>query len=417
MKTILIVLCTMCCIGAQSQTEFSVVFYNLLNYPTAPPANREVILANILEELQPDIFLVCELESNAGSVEILNSSLNTGATVYASAPYQNNMSSGSDLQQLVYYNTDMFTLTATDVVINDLRDINRYTLERITDDDTDPQSLEIFVTHLKAGSSDSDQQIRFDMIQDFAQYLNTIDFDPDSNVIFAGDLNLSSSDESSYQLLLNNGTIPIVDPIDAPGDWNNNDAFTAIHTQSTRISSNDFDGFGAGGGLDSRFDFILFSENMLNPDNNISYVPNSYEAIGNNGNCFNNRIDSSNCDGSFSAALRDQLYLMSDHLPVVARLQVNDDVLSTNNPGNVQPLARFVRSNIITNERMVEIAFAKAETLPPSVTVYDQIGRRLQTITVEDFKLSIPVTTLSSGVYYIVLDGQSSEPLKFVKTP
>ena len=156
---------------------------------------------------------------------------------------------------------------------------------------------------------------------------------------------------------------------------------------------------------------------MLNPDNNISYVPNSYEAIGNNGNCFNNRIDSSNCDGSFSAALRDQLYLMSDHLPVVARLQVNDDVLSTNNPENVQPLARFVRSNIITNERMVEIAFAKAETLPPSVTVYDQIGRRLQTITVEDLKLSIPVTTLSSGVYYIVLDGQSSEPLKFVKTP
>jgi len=397
----------------QAQSEFTIAFYNLLNYPTAPPANREEILAGIIEEIQPHIFMVCELESNAGSVEILDGSLNTGSMIYASAPYQNNMSSGSDLQQLVYYDTERFELVETDIVGNDLRDINRYTLQLLTEDTGEPQLLEIFITHLKAGSSDSDQSIRLDMIEDFATYLQSTDFDPNSQVIFAGDLNISSSTEASYQLLLNNGTIPLNDPLDAPGDWNNNPSFSTIHTQSTRISNNDFDDFGAGGGMDSRFDFILFSDNLLDNQNDISYIDDTYSVLGNNGNCFNNRIDAAGCSGEFSSTLRSLLYNMSDHLPIVAQLQITNQFLSINDIEK-PALARFVKGNLVTDQ--VEIAFAEALPLPNAVILYDQVGRHLQKIKVRSTTMNIPLTTFSSGIYFIAIDGQSRETLKFVKT-
>jgi len=397
----------------QAQSEFTIAFYNLLNYPTAPPVNREELLAGIIDEIQPHIFMVCELESNVGSVEILDNSLNTGTIAYVSAPYQNNTSSGSDLQQLVYYDTARFELVSTDIVNNSLRDINRYTLQLLTEDTSEPQLLEIFITHLKAGSSNSDQSIRLDMIEDFAEYLQSIDFDPNSNVIFAGDLNLSSSAEASYQLLLDNGTVSLNDPLGAPGNWNNNSSFSTIHTQSTRISNNDFDDFGAGGGMDSRFDFILFSDNLLDNQNDISYIDDSYITIGNNGNCFNNRVDASECSGEFSSTLRSLLYNMSDHLPVVAQLQTTDSFLSINDVEK-PTLARFVRGNIVTDQ--VEIAFAKALPLPNAVILYDQVGRQLQRIKVRNTTMNIPLTTLSSGIYFIAIDGQSRETLKFVKT-
>ena len=90
------------------------------------------------------------------------------------------------------------------------------------------------------------------------EFTNTLgDLDPNSFVLFAGDLNIYTSTEPAYiELLDPTNPIVLVDPIDTPGAWNNNEDFTAVHTQSTRTSSGPF-GAGAGGGLDDRFDFIL----------------------------------------------------------------------------------------------------------------------------------------------------------------
>ena len=44
---------------------------------------------------------------------------------------------------------------------------------------------------------------------------------------------------------------------------------------------------GASGGLDDRFDFILYSDDVLNGTNGVNYIPNSCKSIGNDGNHFN----------------------------------------------------------------------------------------------------------------------------------
>ena len=49
----------------------------------------------------------------------------------------------------------------------------------------------------------------------------------------------------------------LFDPIDRIGNWHNNSSFSDVHTQSPRTAQ--FGG-GASGGMDDRFDFILFSK-------------------------------------------------------------------------------------------------------------------------------------------------------------
>lgn len=339
------------CLGLPAQTEITAVFYNLHNYPTTPPLNREQISGNIFEELQPDIFMVCELKSNAGNVEIQNNPL-----------------------------------------------------------------VDVFVSHLKAGSTDTDQAIRLSMIEDFATYLEDQDLNQNSNVIFTSNLNLRSSTEQSNQFLLFNTNIQFKGSIDSPGNWHNNSIFASLHTQSTRISNDPFDNFAAAGRVDDRFDFIHLSENMLNEDNQVSYIPKSYVAVGNNGNCFNDRIEDSDCSGVFSTFSREQVFLMSDHLPVLTRLAINDEVLSVENQQANATLARFVSSNIVGEDEGQEIAFAKTNELPKSVSIYDQINRRVGIATVQTTNLQIPIQQLARGVYYITLYGQSAEIIKFIKT-
>src|SRR5690606_14313607 len=150
--------------------------------------------------------------------------------------------------------------------------------------------------------------------------------DPGSLVILAGHFNLYTASEPAYIGLLDpTNAIVMVDPIDRRGSWSNNVNFQDIHSQSTRISSGPF-GAGAGGGLDDRFDFIIMSKNMQT-DPKLKYVPNTYKSFGNNGNCFDKSINDPTCSGAFSQGLRDNLYNMSDHLPIVMKMATNKEII------------------------------------------------------------------------------------------
>lgn len=393
-----------------AQENLNLVFYNLLNYPTAPPANRNQILSALIQEMEPDLFMVCELESLNGANEILDTSLNSVNNIYAAAPYINNTSSGSDLQQLLYYNDTLFELVQTDIVQTSLRDINRYRLRLLTEESI---FIEIFVAHLKASQGEENEERRLEMVNTFTAYLETLD--PDDPVIFAGDLNLYRSTEAAYQELLDpTNAIVLKDPIDTPGNWNNNPSFASVHSQSTRISNNEFDDFGAGGGLDSRFDFILMSENLFETETPITYVNDSYETYGNSGNCYNNRIDDSDCSGIYSSTVRNLLYQMSDHLPIRAQLQINSETLGITE--NIQEQGTWqIIDNVAQDE--IEIAFAKAENTPSIISIYDQTGRLITQIKVgQQTKLILPISNYAEGLYYVTSNNRSFEPLKFLKT-
>ncbi len=394
------------------QETINTMFYNLLEYPSASPANRRLILQNILEDYSPDIFMVCELETNKGSTDILDFSLNGNVDNYSAAPFVLNQSDPTgSIQQNLFYRSSKFDLIEQNIISTNIRDINHYVLRMQTQDmDTNPIDINVFVAHLKSSQGNANEQLRLEMITEFTDYLATIP--KDSNVIFAGDLNLYEADEDGYiELLDPSNAIVLKDPIDSPGDWTNNEDFTEIHTQSTRVSSGQF-GAGAGGGLDDRFDFILLSENMLsNPS--LQYIPETYKAYGNNGNCYNLDINAPSCDGEFSQLTRSRLFNMSDHLPVVLTLQT-DQVFVLNSPSFELATIWLLESTIVTNE--ITLLVSSEITTNQTIVITNTLGQHISENNINANETHrIDVSGLPSGMYFIKTKDTSLPTLQFLK--
>jgi hypothetical protein len=389
------------------------MFYNLLDFPEAPPSNRADILKAIIDDYQPDLFMVCELQSEAGANTILNTSLVTPDNRYMKANFIPNQSSSfTGLQQLVFYNSTKLILDDLTVITTSIRDINHYIFKLNTPDAaTNPIYLDVFVAHLKSSQGIDNELLRLQMIVEFTDILSSIS--TDHFVLFAGDLNLYTSDESAYQELLDSSnSIILKDPIDRLGGWHNNASFQDIHTQSTRTSNAGFNDHGAGGGLDDRFDFILISEN-LQTSATLHYVEGSYKAYGNNANCFNDNINDTSCAGTeYSQSIRDNLYNMSDHLPVIMQLQT-DQVLNLSDNLQSNNYIHFKNGNIISDAIVLEI---DASVLINKIHIYNSMGQKIKTSIANKTITTIDATNLSSGIYYIVLQSSfNTSPLKFIK--
>lgn len=398
--------------GGNAQGIIKTMFYNLLEFPSAFPSNRAEILRDILQEYKPDIFMVCELETEAGAAIILNTSLNNGGNHYAMAPFMPTQSGDPEHLQLIFYRKNMFSLEAMEVLPTAIRDINYYTLKLNTaDQQTDPVFIEVFVTHLKSSQGTANKQLRLEMVQQFTNRLAIMD--PNAFVIFSGDFNLYTHTEPAYQELLNpTNAIVMVDPINRPGSWHNNINFQDIHSQSTRIYSGPF-GAGAGGGLDDRFDFIVMSSNMQT-DPKLKYIPDTYKSFGNNGNCYDNNINSPDCFGDFSQELRDNLYNMSDHLPIVMDLETNKDIILKTEDFRSQHVITL-ESTLVQEKLNIRMNSNISRKI--NFEIYNILGQKLLEYASEDSEyISIDVSKLSNGIYYLRTNLPSSQTFKFIKT-
>lgn len=398
-------------ISCYSQNTIKTMFYNVLWFPELNP-NRIDLLQEVLQDYEPDIFMVCELQSQEGADAILNMGLNSdGNSNFSAAPYFENQSGGGNLQQALFYRNDMFVLENTEIINTPVRDINKYTLLLNTaNQDTNPIRIYAYVTHLKSSQGGANQQLRLSMVEAFVN--DTQQLEEDAYVLFAGDFNIYTSTEPAYlEILDQTNNIVMADPINTPGAWNNNEDFTAVHTQSTRTSSSGFGG-GAGGGLDDRFDFIMVSQNMMT-DSNLGYKADSYKAYGNNGNCYNNDINDINCGGVYNQVIRDALYNMSDHLPVVMELETDQEIVLLNVPQN-SPLQPFSLKNTLVSD-IITIYNPGDNTKDDRFGIFNTLGQELL-----EFKTSTNTTILNvakfvKGVYYIT-NKSSNQTLKFLKT-
>jgi len=411
-KFISIVIMVLWSLQIFSQETINIMFYNLLDFPEAPPSNRDERLKGILDNYQPDLFMVCELQSEIGANTILSLFPRTDDDIFRAAQFVTNQSStSSNLQQLVFYNSQKFILDDQRIITTSTRDINHYIFILNTQDAlVNPIYFDVFVTHLKASQGIDNEQLRLQMVTEFTNYLSNM---PSGRfVIFSGDLNLYSANESAYQELLDptNGIV-LKDPIDRSGGWNNNITFQDIHTQSTRISNAGFDDYGAGGGLDDRFDFILVSEN-LQTSSTLHYVNDSYKAFGNNGNCFNKNINDFSCSGTaYSQSIRDHLYNMSDHLPVTMQLQT-DQVLNLYDNLQSNKYIQFKNGNVVSKSIILEL---DTSILEKKINIYNSMGQKVKSI-IESTIMDIDATYLSNGIYYISLQNSYNNiPLKFIK--
>ena len=391
----------------------NVMFYNIYRFPEKPPANREFILKDIVNEFQPDLFMVCELISESGAERILNSALQNGSYDFKMAPFVPTLSdTGDPLHQTVFYNKRKLMLVQQYTYPTLVRDINRYTFVlNALDLQADSVLVDVFVTHLKSSEGPENEALRLTMADTFVRVLQSLP--PDRHVLLAGDFNFYSSAEAAYQRLTDPANnIVMTDPINSPGEWHNNPAFAGVHTQATRTSAEGFGTGGATGGMDDRFDFVLISDGLRNNEL-LRYVEHSYHAFGNNGNCFDQRIDAYDCDGSYDLPLRRKLHNMSDHAPVVLQLHTNKQFLGIA-ANDRNPKIAIAGSNVVHDILEIKIN----QPVPGLVLkVCNNLGQTLKSRKIQsgEKKVAFAVDDLVPGLYYLRLVAAHTETLKFIR--
>jgi len=148
-------------------------------------------------------------------------------------------------------------------------------------------------------------------------------------------------------------------------------------------------------------------------DSNLNYKVDSYKAYGNNGNCYNNDINDINCGGVYNQVIRDALYNMSDHLPVVMELETDQEIVLLNVPQHNAPQPFSLKNTLVSD--IITIYNPRSNTKDDRFGIFNTLGQELL-----EFKTSTNTTILNvapfvKGVYYIT-NKSSNQTLKFLKT-
>jgi hypothetical protein len=405
-----------------AQTNIKAMFYNTLNYNSDTQSQeRTSYLKTILDDIQPDIFMICELKNEIASNYLFENAVLPFNANFSKAEFKPSESPAKSLLQMIYYNSNKLELEYNEVIPTGIRDINHYTFIIKSENSTDEITrIEVFVTHLKASRGNENMQKRLASVENFTRELDRLP--EDSFVIFAGDFNFYTSNEPGFQKIIDkNNSIQLIDPIDRlcpafPENginyfnednydstyfWNN-ESFADVHSQSAR--NGQVNGDGSGGGMDDRFDFIMMSKNFTT-SSTLSYKTDSYKTVGNNSNCYNSFVSNSTCTGEFSQELRNALYFFSDHLPITMEMEFEASALITEN----NRILNFVDTNIAKNS--IEINLSKKVN---QILIYNQLGQNVFHLkNVNSNTLRIDTESLAKGVYYIKVD--SFKVHKFIK--
>ena len=321
MRITLIIFLFLNTLNVSAQETYKLMFYNILNYPSSDETKADT-LRKIIDYTTPDLLMLTEITSGSAVNLLLDNALNVnGENNWSSAPFID----GLDTDNLMLYKSNLFGLTETNVISTNLRDINEYVLfikESVSEDTT---FMYVYVSHLKAGNSNQNAAQRTLEATALKNYIDNRT--NGEHFIVTGDFNVYDADENAYQALLNY-KLPLNDPIDQEGEWHNNSFYSGIHTQSTR-TDNLSDG-GSIGGMDDRFDFMLISDDLLS--GKLSYVQNSYESFGQDGNHFNQSYNGLS-NSSVPSYINTALYYMSDHLPVI--MELSYDANANSIKGNI----------------------------------------------------------------------------------
>ncbi|MGV0846221.1 hypothetical protein ACTS9T_06510 [Empedobacter falsenii] len=415
MKKNLLLLFLILSVSIFSQETLNTMFYNVFKFPNSLPQNRQLILRDILDEYKPDLFMICELVTENGADLILNTSLQNQPDKFARALFVADTTKLDDpLQTMVFYNTRKLTLVNQQKIPTVYRDINQYSFQlNITSND--PIHLEVFVAHLKSSTGPANRQMRLEMVQEVTKSLKKLT-QPNTYVLFAGDFNFYNSSEPAYQEIINPANaILMIDPLNAPGSWQDNPAFSYLHTQSTRVSNVGFGSgtnAGASGGLDDRFDFIMMSENFKN-STRFSFINDSYKAYGNNGDCLNKDVKDPDCTGIYSQTLRTNLYNMSDHLPIVMQFKIHES-LSTKSIES-KPFIWLQSANITNDKIIIGVDKTQLNAQNNILFIYNSAGQIVQSVRINNqSSITIDCQGLAAGMHYIKTK-ESNEVLKFIK--
>ena len=339
-----------------SQDTIKMMQYNLMYYTetsgisdcngnTNSLANKDANIRTIFHHVMPDVFCVCEMGSNISYVNrLLNNAINTdGVDYYRSGPLTNY--SGGYIANMIYYNSNKFTLYDHTTISTSYRDINGYKMYYNSNGlvSGDTVFITFWIIHLKAGSGESNENARHIQAQRLMDKIASMG-NP-GNYVVSGDFNIYDAAEDAYQEMIrySNSLYRLYDPIDREGNWNNNSSFKDIHTQSTHSNSQDCF---SSGGLDDRFDIILVSPYIEYGIDGVRVLPSTYHALGQDGKRFNGSIISP-ANNSIPSNVAQALYNQSDHLPVITEFTIDAQVgIAGHNSGFYLNVSNPIQDNV-----------------------------------------------------------------------
>lgn len=392
--------------------QYNLMYYDKV-YSDCNATNNNVdakdgYLRTILNYVKPDVLTVNEVNDAIASVErIKTNTLNYGGeTRYKRANF-----SGSFLVNMIYYNSEKLELKSQEAIPTSPRETNVYKLYLKTPGlvNGDTVFLYHFVTHLKAGSYDSDAQQRAVAANSIMNYISSKNIK--GNVILSGDMNLYSASEDAFVTFttpVGSNNFRFYDPLNAIGNWHANYSYRYYHTQSTRTVANE--GCFSTGGLDDRFDFILTSNDILTGISGIKFY--SYKTLGQDGNRYNGSITSP-ANTSIPTDVANALYGMSDHLPVIMKVSYNSS--STSVKTEMNPI-NILFNNPVYNTLTIQVF----ESVPiVSVNIFNILGNFIISVKPQGFdqKVDIDLSGIPSGVLLVEVklnDGQQ-RTLKIIK--
>lgn len=370
-----------------SQDTLKVTYYNLLNFPSSQQ-DRIDTLVKILDFIKPDIFIVNELTSFSGGALIKNNALNAGGTnEFKSALFFD----GPDTDNLLFYNQNKLELFSQQQIPTQLRDISEYVLyDKQLASIGDTNLIYFYSIHLKAGSSSTNEELRRQEAVTFKQFL--INNNRNEKLFVGGDFNFYSDSETGCQEILFGQSLDLLDPINQMGNWHNNNTYAPIHTQSTRSATGGYAG-GAYGGMDDRFDIIFTSNDIISGSKGVKYVTNSYVSEGQDGNHFNQAINSGT-NSQVPQDIANALFYMSDHLPVSLSFTVEQHPLSNKENLKDSSLEFSIVERVLTIYNYKESIF--------NLKIYDLFGRCVYSINnYTKNKIFVNLNNLKTGMYFL----------------
>ena len=351
--------------------------WNSLNFSTSQSSVARIpFFQTVLDSIQPDLLVMQEIQNDAGANNFHAAVLEYSMEM---APFVDGY--GSD--NALYYNPEKFEAIANFPIQTTLRNISQFVMVHLNTGDT----LRIFSVHLKASNGTANRERRLSEVDSLRKVTDALS--PESHYMICGDFNFYGSNEPAYQRLLEEDK-PVgyfVDPIEMPGTWND-PHYAKYHTQSTRTRQ--FGG-GAHGGMDDRFDLILFSPHFFDTEGPITYEPESTWPVGNDGNHYNDSVNAMP-NASVSEEMANAIHYASDHLPVIAKLQFYNPVYVST------PTVQY-DIKIFPNPSHGKFTVDLPPQFQSRIIIMDAIGRVMHEETAID-RYSLDLGHVEKGMYY-----------------
>ncbi len=316
--------------------------YNVLTYGDGCQGSLSTLdgyFKTIVAYAQPDLlscekmntFPITSTPPNDLAANITDSVLNVvfpGRYAYATPTD----ASGGEMSVL-FYNKQKLTFVKTETLYQYISDFDLYKLYyndpnlAITHDTT---YLYVVVNHTQSGTPSTTRDMQV------AKYMATLraKFAYMPNLINMGDFNTANSYEAGYQTIITSSDTSqrMYDPpfypdqtVKYPAEWEDNaGGYAAELTTSTRALATVPNTCGTSGGAKSWYDHIFISPWLVKGSNYISYIPNSYKTIGNDGKRLGVDITSTTpqVNTSAPAAVINALFQFSNKYPVSIKLLI-----------------------------------------------------------------------------------------------